>query len=123
MFTRTKYFGLVLALVGILILVIAHAHFGSELPLMTGLFIILFTKEKVEDERAQQIRSKAVMIGFAIGYIFEVITTYLHSEKIIGFHLQHPRYFVIFVLALSVIIFYAKIISTGTVNKLHEEYN
>lgn len=123
MFTPIKVFGLVLTIIGILILITAKSHFGAELPLMTGLFIIFFTKEKVEDERAQQIRSRAIMISFAAGYIFEVVTTYLYSEKIIGFHLTHPRYFIIFVLALAIIIFYAGILFTGAVSKLHEKYN
>lgn len=123
MFKRSKYVGIALAIIGIPVLFIAQFSAGAELPLMTGLFLILFTKEKVEDERAQQLRSKAIMIGFAAGYILEVITAYLYERKMIDFHFQHPRYFIIFVLALSIIIFYAKLLFTGIASKAHEEYN
>lgn len=109
MFTFTKYVGAALVLTGIPLLITQHGAFGAELPLITGLFLIFFTKEKMEDERAQQLRTNALMISFVIGYLFEITTTYLHSKGWLGFDLQHPRYFVIFVLGLGIIIFYTRL--------------
>jgi hypothetical protein len=116
MFTTTKYIGAALVLAGIPLLIAAHATFGSELPLITGLFLLFFTKEKQEDERAQQLRASALMISFATGYIFEVATTYLHGNGVLPFQLGHPRYFVIFVLTLAIVIFYSRLLG-GTNSK------
>ena len=113
MFTITKYVGAALVLTGLPHLITQHAALGSELPLITGLFLLFFTKEKNEDERAQQLRASALMISFVVGYIVEIGTTYLYDKGIFPFQLQHPRYFIIFVLSLGIVIFYTKLFATA----------
>jgi len=117
MFTATKYFGIALVLAGILLFWMNHAQTGSELPLITGLFLVLFTREKTEDERAQSLRANALMISFAIGYIIEVGTTYLHSKGVLAFQLSTPRYFIMLVLTLGILIFYTRLLFTGSYSK------
>lgn len=120
MLTRTKYIGIALTLIGIAVLYLGLSRLGAELPLMTGLFLLMFSKEKIEDERAKALRSKSLMLSFATVYIFEVVTTYLFNEQVIGFHLSQPRYLMILVLGLSTILFYVQLLATG---KQHEEFN
>lgn len=118
MFTFTKYLGIAFTLAGIPLLLADPLHGGSELLLITGLFLLFFGKEKVEDERAQKLRSEALMISFAVGYVTEVLITYLWGEHGLNNYPQQPRFFIIFVLLLSIIIYYAKTFATGYSRKI-----
>lgn len=120
MLTFTKYLGIAFTLAGIPLLAADPNHIGAELLLITGLFLIFFGKEKVEDERARKLRSEALMISFAVGYIADVLITYLYSSQAIGPYLQQPRYFIIGVLSLSIIIYYIKTFFVGY-SKSYEE--
>ncbi|SDF78305.1 hypothetical protein [Chitinophaga filiformis] len=113
MLTFTKYLGIAFTLAGIPLLVADYLHVGSELLLITGLFLIFFGKEKVEDERAQKLRSEALMISFAVAYIADVAITYLYNGQGLIFSSHQPRYFVVVVLSLSIIIYYVKTFATG----------
>ncbi|WP_142688403.1 hypothetical protein [Chitinophaga polysaccharea] len=117
MFTATKYIGIALVLAGIPVLWMNQAQTGAELPLITGLFLIFFSREKTEDERSQSIRANALMISFALGYIIEVTTTYLHNKGMLTFQLSTPRYFIMLVLILGILIFYTKLFFTGSHSK------
>lgn len=117
MFTATKYLGLAMILAGIPILWMNHAQTGAELPLITGLFLVFFSREKTEDERAQSLRANALMISFALGYITEVTTTYLHDNGLLTFRLSTPRYFIMLVLILGILIFYTKLFFNGSHSK------
>lgn len=117
MFTATKYLGLAMIAAGIPILWMNHAQTGAELPLITGLFLVFFTREKTEDERAQSLRANALMLSFALGYIIEVTTAYLHDKGLLNFQLSTPRYFIILVLIMSILIFYTKLLFTGSHSK------
>ncbi|CAL1520245.1 hypothetical protein [Chitinophaga sp. MM2321] len=113
MLTRTKYFALGFIVAGIPVFMINHMQPGSELLIMTGLFLLFFSKEKVEDERAGKLRTEALMVSFAVGYLLELLLAYLHNKEVTGFDLQHTPYFIMFVLVLAIIIFYTRTFFTG----------
>lgn len=117
MFTTTKYIGLALLFIGLPLFWMNHVQPGSELVLITGLFLLFFSREKIEDERAQQLRANALMISFAAGYIIEVGSTWLYSKGLLGFQLETPRAFIMLVLGLSILIFYSRLLFTGSYSK------
>jgi hypothetical protein len=105
-----KYLGMFLVAVGIPIFAFlpsSNAPFsGPEWPLLIGLYTVFFSREKVEDERSAGLRTISLTMAFVLGYVFELITTFLYTKEFIDWHLTQIKHFVVLVLALAVVIFY-----------------
>jgi hypothetical protein len=103
----SKYLGLVLVVIGIPTIILDGSS-GSELPLLVGLFILLVTTDKTEDERSVQIKTTSLYIAFIISYGTKLLTTNLHDHALISFELTEINHFLILILALTNFIFYGR---------------
>ena len=103
-----KYFGLALILVGIPTMILDDSS-GSEIPLLVGLFTLLVTTDKIEDERSAQIKTTSLYFAFIIAYSATLIATNLHDHKLISFELSEINHFLILTLALANIIYYSRL--------------
>ena len=104
----SKYLGLVLIIIGIPAIIFDNAS-GSEIPLLVGLFILLVTTNKNEDERSVQIKSTSLYVAFIISYGVKLITTNLFDHGLISFELHEINQFLILTLALANTIFYGRL--------------
>lgn len=103
-----KYLGLFLVIAGIATMIVDDSY-GAEIPLLVGLFILLVTTAKIEDERSIQIKTSSLYIAFIISYAAKLIITNLHDHAFISFELTEINYFLILTLALANTIFYGRL--------------
>ena len=104
----SKYLGLLLVIVGVPIVILDNAA-GAELPLLIGLFTLLVTTNKIEDERSVQIKTSSLYIAFVISYALTLIITNLHDHALITFELVEINHFLILTLSLANSIFYGRL--------------
>lgn len=104
----SKYLGLALITIGIPTIILDNSS-GSEIPLLVGLFILLVTTDKTEDERSVQLKTTSLYFAFIISYGAKLITTNLHDHALISFELAEINHFLILTLALANIIFYGRL--------------
>ncbi len=103
-----KYLGLFLVIAGIPTMIVDDSY-SAEIPLLVGLFILLVTTDKIEDERSIQIKTSSLYIAFIISYATKLIITNLHDHAFISFELTEINYFLILTLALANTIFYGRL--------------
>jgi hypothetical protein len=104
----SKYLGLALIIIGVPTMILDDSS-GSEIPLLVGLFTLLVTTNRTEDERSVQIKTTSLYIAFIISYGTKLITSNLHDHALISFELADINHFLILTLALANIIFYSRI--------------
>jgi hypothetical protein len=104
----SKYLGLALIIIGIPTMILDNSS-GSELPLLVGLFTLLVTTNRTEDERSVQIKTTSLYIAFIISYGAKLITSNLYDHALISFELTDINHFLILTLTLANIIFYGRI--------------
>ena len=107
-FHYSKYLGILLVIVGIPTMLLDNAA-GAEMPLLIGLFTLLITTNKIEDERSIQIKTSSLYIAFVISYALKLIITNLHDHALISFELVEINHFLILTLALANSIFYGRL--------------
>lgn len=103
-----KYIGLFLTILGVFILFVSKSS-TAEIPLLVGLFTLLVSSEKQEDERSGAIRTSSVFLALVIGYSLKLVITNLHDLKVIGFDLTSINYFLIMVFAMANLIRFWKL--------------
>jgi hypothetical protein len=103
-----KYLGLLLIAIGIPTLIIDSSK-GSEIPLLVGLFILLVAGEKNQDERVVQIKITSLYFAFIISYGVKLLTSNFYDHAWISFELVEINHFLIMLLALANLIFYARL--------------
>lgn len=104
----SKYLGLALIIIGIPTMMLDNSS-GSEIPLLVGLFIVLVTTDKLEDERSVQIKTTSLYFAFIISYGAKLIATNLYDHALISFELTEINHFLILTLALANVIFYGRL--------------
>src|SRR5688572_25862678 len=90
----SKYLGLLLVILGVPTMILDHSS-GAEMPLLVGLFILLVTTNKNEDERSIQIKTTSLYIAFIIAYGIKLIVTNLHDHALVSFELAEINHFLI----------------------------
>ena len=103
-----KSVGILFAITGIAIFFIDESK-GSEIPLLTGLFMIFVSKEKREDERVKILKSSSAYIALIVGYGFKLMSTNLYEHQILSFQLTDINHFLILVFALAICIYYLRL--------------
>ena len=104
----SKYLGLALIIIGIPTMILDNSS-GSEIPLLAGLFTLLVTNSRTEDERSVEIKTTSLYIAFIISYGVKLITSNLYDHALISFELADINHFLILTLALANTIFYGRI--------------
>ena len=104
----SKYLGLLLVIAGIPTVILDNSA-GAEIPLLIGLFTLLVTTNKIEDERSIQIKTSSLYIAFVISYALKLIITNLHDHALVTFELVEINHFLILTLALANSIFYGRL--------------
>ena len=104
----SKYLGLLLVIAGIPTMILDNSA-GAEMPLLIGLFTLLVTTNKIEDERSIQIKTSSLYIAFVISYALKLIITNLHDHALVSFELVEINHFLILTLALANSIFYGRL--------------
>ena len=103
-----KYLGLALTVIGVPTMIFDSTA-GSEIPLLAGLFILLITKDRVEDERSAQIKTTSLYVAFILSYGVKLITSNLYDHRFIAFELVDINHFLILMLVLANGIFYGRL--------------
>jgi hypothetical protein len=103
-----KYLGFVLIIIGIPTVVLDSTS-GSEIPLLVGLFTLLVTTDKSEDERSVQIKTTSLYIAFVISYGVKLITSNLFDHGLIAFDLTSVNHFLILMLASANVIYFVRL--------------
>ena len=99
-----KYVGIIVALTGIVLWILLGADY--QLMLYLGLLIMIFSREKNEDDQVRKIRTEVFKTIF--GYYFSLLIA-LHLVELLssGFVLEMPPMFIIGLpLALYLLVFY-----------------
>ena len=111
-FHYVKFLALLLILVGIPTMLLDKTS-GSEIPLVVGLFMLLVTKVKTEDERSTQIKTTSLYVAFIVSYGVKLLTSNFYDHAWISFELVEINHFLILVLGLANSIFYARLYSSS----------
>jgi hypothetical protein len=104
-----KYLALLLIAFGIPTFFLDKA-FGAEIPLLVGLFILLVSAEKIQDERVAQLKVTSLYFAFVISYAVKLLTSNFFDNGWISFELVEINHFLILMLALANSIFYARLL-------------
>ena len=104
----SKYLGLVLVIMGIPTMILDNSS-GAEIPLLVGLFTLLVTTNKIEDERSVQLKTLSLYIAFIISYAAKLAIANLHDHALVSFELTEINHFLILTLALANSIFYGRL--------------
>lgn len=104
----SKYLGLFLIIIGIPIMILDNSS-GSEIPLLVGLFTLLTSTARTEDERSVQLKTTSLYIAFVIAYAVKLVTSNLHDHALVSFEMIEINHFLILTLALANIIFYGRL--------------
>ncbi len=107
LFFYQRLLGILLVLAGIPTIIMDSTS-GSEMPLMLGLFILLFAGEKKEDERSSAIRAQSLAFAFVIGYAFKLVTSNLFFRQIITWQLVEINHFIILIFSVTLMIYYLR---------------
>lgn len=103
-----KYLALFLILIGIPMMIF-RASPGSEIPLMIGLFTLMISLEKTEDERSVNLRTTSLYMAFVLAYTVKIVVSHLHANAWITSELVEINHFIILVMALANCIFYGRL--------------
>ena len=103
----TKYLGFTLVIFGILVMILDDSS-GSEVPLMVGLFTLLIASERVQDERAVQLKTTSLYIAFVVSYTIKLLSSNLHDHGLISFELTEINHFIILVLFWTNALFFSR---------------
>lgn len=103
-----KYGGLLLIGIGLVIILVDKSA-GAELPLLVGLFTLLISKEKRQDERATLLKSSSTFVALILGYGFKLLSSNLYAHQLISFQLTEINHFLILVFALALSIYYLRL--------------
>ncbi len=114
--------GLLLIAAGVPIIITDQTS-GSDIPLLVGLFILLISKEKREDERATAIKTSSAYIALVLSYGIKLITTNLYSHRIISIQLTEINHFLIMVFSIAIIIYYSRMYITFSSRQQNEKLN
>ena len=104
----SKYLGLLLVVIGIPMMIYNNSS-GADMPLLIGLFTLLVTTNKIEDERSIQIKTSSLYIAFIISYTVKLMVTNLHDHALVSFELVEINHFLILTLAVANSIFYGRL--------------
>lgn len=102
-----KYLGLLGIVTGIPLLIMNPSE-NNAVPLLVGLFIVLVSKEKRDDERSISLKNSSTFIAVIISYSIKLISANLYSHQIISFQLADINYFLILLFSLAIVIFYCR---------------
>jgi hypothetical protein len=104
----SKYLGFCLVMSGIPTMMLDNSS-GAEMPLLVGLFTLVVTTNKIEDERSAQLKTSSLYIAFMISYAVKLILTNLHDHALVSFELTEINHFLILTLAVANSIFYGRL--------------
>jgi hypothetical protein len=107
-FHYLRYLGFVFAILGIPAMMFDDSS-SSEIPLLVGLFMMLVTAEKIEDERSVQIRTTSLYFAFIISYSAKLLMSNLFDHGVIPFELVDINHFMILTLVLANAMFYGRV--------------
>jgi hypothetical protein len=120
-FYYQKYLGWFLIVCGIPVF-IDGSSLNSELPLLFGLFALLTSREKTEDERITQFKIFSVYAGFVLAYWIKLVWSGLFSRHFIGVELVDIDHFMIMVMAISLIVYYLSLYLSSRGSKDEEHH-
>jgi hypothetical protein len=103
-----KLLGGLLAILGIGVLYLDGSK-GAEIPLLVGLFIVLVSREQIEDERVKSLKATSVYMALMAGYGFKLISTNLYEHRVLSFELIDINHFLILVFVLAICIYYIRL--------------
>ena len=103
-----KYLALFLIALGIPTIIFDDSQ-GAEMPLLVGLFILMISPQKIQDERVVQIKMTSLYLAFIVAYAVKLLTSNLFDHAMLSFQLVEINHFLILILALTNIIFYARL--------------
>jgi len=104
----SKYLALFLVVIGIPIIMMDKSY-GAQMPLLIGLFMLLVTTDKIEDERSVHLKITSLYFAFIISYTVKLLTTNLSHHNLTSFELVEIDHFIILVLGLANSIFYGRL--------------
>ena len=100
-----KYLGWTMLLIGIPTLFIDKPP-DTELPLLSGLFMLLLARETRSDERAIYIKASSAYAALILSYSIKLVTANLYSNQMIPYQLSEINHFLILVMAITLILYY-----------------
>jgi hypothetical protein len=103
-----KYVALFLVAAGIPTIILDSSA-GSEIPLLVGLFMLMISRNKIEDERSIQIRATSFYISFIASYGCTLLLSNLFDNGILPFRLSEINHFLILTLVITNALFYTRL--------------
>lgn len=81
----------------------------APIPLIVGLFTLLITTNKIEDERSVQIRTSSLYVAFILSYGAKLLIANLYDHNLLSFAFIEIDHFLILVLGLANAIYYGRL--------------
>jgi hypothetical protein len=81
----------------------------AYMHLILGLFLLLTSSQKIEDERSASLRVKSMYGALVIAYSIKMLISLLYDQQIISFKLTDIDPFFVMVLCMANIFYYVRL--------------
>ena len=81
----------------------------ATMHLMMGLYLLLSSFQKVEDERSSSLRYTSLYVSLIFAYTVKIVSSYLYEKQLISFQMTDINHFIILVLLIANITYYVRL--------------
>lgn len=81
----------------------------ATMHLLSGLYLLLTSTEKTEDERSTSLRVTSLYVALVLAYTIKLIISFLNDQQLIGFKITDVDHFIIMVLLIANILYYLRL--------------
>ena len=103
-----KYIALSSIALSVLYFILGNPSLAT-MHLLLGLFLLLTSTEKIEDERSTSLRTTSLYIALVLAYTIKSIISFLYEQQLIVFKITDVDHFIIMVLLIANILYYLRL--------------
>jgi hypothetical protein len=81
----------------------------ATMHLMMGLYLLLSSFQKVEDERSSSLRYTSLYVSLVFSYTVKMVSSFLYDKQLISYRMTDINHFIILVLLIANITYYVRL--------------
>jgi len=103
-----KFLGIALIAFG-LPLAIFNKSSESTSMLISGLFILFISSDKIMDERMRSLKITSMYFAFLVSYVFKYISSELVQMHVMSYEMVNINHFILMVFAVANLTYYSRL--------------
>lgn len=103
-----KFIGIALITVGVPLSIIGKSPESTGM-LITGLFILFTSWDKIMDERLISLKTSSIYLAVILSYTFKYISAELVKQHLVSYEMTNINHFLLMVFAVANILYYSRL--------------